>query len=80
MTSSQGTGSTTFSTRVQHYHFETWQTLDWTGLTNWSPFGTTTRVTRKVYPAFTTAEQHYWEESGVVIPINLTQSIGSART
>jgi hypothetical protein len=77
MTSSQGTGNSTFSARVQHYHFETWQTLDWTGLTNWSAFGTTTRVTRKAYPSFTASEQKYWEESGVVPPINLTQSIGS---
>jgi hypothetical protein len=73
MTSSQGSGSTTFSTRVQHYHFETWQTLDASGQDNWAPFGTTTRVTRKVYPAFTPAEARYWQETGLVIPINLSQ-------
>jgi hypothetical protein len=73
MTLSQGTGSTTFSTRVQHYTREAWQTLDWSGLDNWSLFGTTTRVTRKVYPAFTAAEARYWQESGLVIPLNLSQ-------
>jgi hypothetical protein len=73
MTGSQGSGTTTFSTRVQHYHFETWQTLDWTGQDNWSPFGTTTRATRKVYPAFTPAEARYWQETGLVIPLNLSQ-------
>jgi len=75
MTSSQGTGTTTFSTRIQHYHFQAWQTLDWTGQTNWSPFGTTTRVTRKVYPSFSPAEQLYWQQTGLVIPINLSQPI-----
>jgi hypothetical protein len=77
MTSSQGTGTTTFTTHQTHYHFETWQTLDWTGLLNWAPFGTTTRVTRKVYPALTTAEKLYWEESGVIIPLYLSQSPGN---
>jgi hypothetical protein len=74
MTSSQGTGTTSFSTRFQHYHWETWQTLDWTGQANWSPFGTTTRVTRKVYPAFTAAEKLYWQETGLIAPINLSQT------
>jgi len=73
MTSSQGTGTTTFSTRIPHYHWSTWQTLDATGQDNWSPFGTTSRVTRKVYPAFTMAEKRYWEETGLIIPLNLSQ-------
>jgi hypothetical protein len=73
MTSSQGSGSTSFSDRFVHYKFETWQTLDQSGQNNWAPFGTTTRVTRKVYPAFTQAEKLYWEESGIIIPLNLTQ-------
>jgi hypothetical protein len=75
LSGSQGSGSTTFSTRVQHYHFEAWQTLDASGQDNWSPFGTTTRVTRKVYPALTAAERLYWEQTGLIIPVNLAQSI-----
>ncbi len=77
LTSSQGSGTTTFSTRVTSWHFETWQTLDWTGLSNWSPFGTTTRVTRKVYPTFTAAEARYWQETGLIVPINLSQPTGN---
>jgi hypothetical protein len=73
MTGSQGTGTTSFSTRMQHYHWETWQTLDASGQDNWSPLGTATRVTRKVYPAFTAAEKLYWQESGLIIPVNLSQ-------
>ena len=45
------------------------------GKTTGRPFGTTTRVTRKVYPAFTPAEKLYWEASGVIIPLNLTQPL-----
>ncbi len=74
MTGSQGTGTTTFSTRFQHYHWESWQTLDASGQDNWSPFGTTTRVTRKIYPALTTAERTYWQESGLIVPVYLGQS------
>jgi hypothetical protein len=73
LTGAQGTGTTTFSTRVQHYHWESWQTLDASGQDNWSPFGSTTRVTRKIYPAFTSAEKLYWEETGLIIPINVSQ-------
>jgi hypothetical protein len=75
MTGSQGTGTTTFSTRIPHTHWSTWQTLDATGQDNWAPFGTTSRVTRKVYPAFTAAEKRYWEETGLIIPLNLSQSV-----
>ena len=74
MTGSQGTGTTTLSTRFLHTHWSAWQTLDWTGLDNWSPFGTTTRVTRKVYPSLTAAEKRYWEETGLIIPLNLSQT------
>jgi hypothetical protein len=73
LTGAQGTGTTSFSFRVPHYHWSSWQTLDWSGQDNWSPFGTTTRVTRKVYPAFTAAEKLYWEETGLIIPLNLSQ-------
>ncbi len=77
MTNSQGSGTTSFSTRVTHWHFEAWQTLDLSGQDNWSPFGTATRVTRKVYPALTSAEQRYWEETGLIVPINLSQPTGN---
>jgi hypothetical protein len=77
LTSSQGSGSTTFSARQVLYHFNAFQTLDSTGQDNWSPIGTTTRVTRKVYPAFTAAEAQYWEESGVILPINRAQTVGT---
>ena len=80
MTTAQGTGTTTFSTRVQHYHFETYQTLDSSGLSNWSPFGTTTRVTRKLYPALTSGEKLYWQETGLVIPITSSQPTPSLQT
>ena len=75
MTAAQGTGSTSFSTRIQHYHWLTWQTLDWTGQDNWSPIGTQTRVTRKVYPAFTSAEKRYWQQSGLIMPMDLNQAV-----
>jgi hypothetical protein len=73
MTGSQGTGTTSFSTRFQHYHWSTWQTLDASGQDNWSPVGTTTRVTHKVYPAFTAVEKLYWQQTGLIIPLNLSQ-------
>jgi hypothetical protein len=75
MTGSQGTGTTSFSFRVQHYHWSTWLTLDASGQDNWSPLGTTTRVTRKVYPAFTFAEKRYWQSTGLITPTNLAQTI-----
>jgi hypothetical protein len=74
MTGSQGTGTTTFSNRFEHYKFETWQTLDASGQDNWAPLGTTTRVTRKIYPAFTSAEKTYWEQTGLIVPMVLNQS------
>jgi hypothetical protein len=79
LTSSQGTGTTSFSYRVPHYHWSIWQTFDTSGQDNWSPFGTTTRVTRKVYPAFTAAEKLYWEETGLIIPLNLSQPTSDFR-
>jgi hypothetical protein len=74
MTGSQGTGATSFSARFLHPHWSTWQTLDASGQDNWSPFGSKSRVTRKVYPAFTAAEKLYWEETGLIISVNLTQA------
>ena len=60
--------------------FRDFQTLDSSGLTNWSPFGTTTRVTRKLYPALTAGEKLYWQETGLVIPITSTQATPSLQT
>jgi hypothetical protein len=77
MTAAQGSGTTGFSFRVQHFHWTTWPTLDWTGLENWSPLGTASRVTRKVYPAFTAAEKRYWEETGLILPMNLAQPVNN---
>jgi hypothetical protein len=74
MTNAQGTGTTTFSTHVQHYYNESWETLDPSGQANRSPFGTASRVTRKVYPVFTSAEKTYWEQTGLVVPIFLAQN------
>ncbi len=71
---SLGSGTTSFSARVPHAHFKTWETLDATGLSNWSPFGSASRVTRKVYPVLTLGEKQYWERTGLIIPLNLTQS------
>jgi hypothetical protein len=75
MTSSQGTGTTNFGFRVQQYHWTSIPLFDQTGQTSWSPFGSATRVTRKVYPSFTTAEKQYWEQSGVIMPLNLSQPV-----
>jgi hypothetical protein len=75
MTASQGTGTTTFGFRVQHYHWNSVLLLDQTNQDNWSPVGTTTRVTRKVYPAFTSGEKLYWEKTGLIIPMDLAQSV-----
>lgn len=77
MTAAQGSGTTNFGFRVQHYHATSIPLLDQTGQNNWSPFGTTTRVVRKVYPAFTAAEKVYWEQTGLIIPLNLSQSVTS---
>jgi hypothetical protein len=74
MTGTQGTGTTSFSTRILHTHWSAWQTLDWTGQDNWAPFGTATRVTRKIYPVFTAAEKLYWQQSGLIAPLNLSQT------
>ena len=71
MTGSVGTGTTSFSARIPHYHWQGWQTADTTGLMNWSPRGTTSRVTRKVYPKLTPSEQLYWEQSGIIVPLLL---------
>jgi hypothetical protein len=75
MTASQGSGQTNFSFRVQHYHGTVIPLLDQTGLPNWAPHGSTARTTRKLYPAFSAAEKQYWEQTGLVIPLNLTQSV-----
>ena len=71
MTGSVGTGTTSFSARIPHYHWQGWQTADTTGLMNWSPRGTASRVTRKVYPKLTPGEQTYWEQSGIIVPLLL---------
>ncbi len=71
LTSSQGTGNTTFAFRVWHPHLMSWAMMDPSLNDNWSPGGTTTRVTREVLPAFTVAEKRYWEESGIVTPVDV---------
>ncbi len=74
LTTSQGTGTTAFSMRIPHAPHKTWETVDATGLSNWSPFGSATRVTRKVYPVMTTAEKQYWEKTGLIVPIDVNQT------
>ena len=71
LTSSQGTGTTTFAFRVWHTTSMAWMTLDTTMADNWSPGGSATRVTRDILPAFTVTEKHYWEQSGVITPIQV---------
>jgi hypothetical protein len=73
LTSSQGTGTTTLSFRVWHPTRMAWMTLDTSMADNWSPGGSATRVTRDLLPAFTVAEKRYWEESGIITPI---QTVG----
>ena len=71
LTSSQGSGNTTFSWRVWHTVRTSWATLNEAMDENWSPGGSATRVTREVLPALTTAELRYWEQSGVVLPLQV---------
>jgi hypothetical protein len=73
LTGSQGSGTTSFSFRIWHPHWEAWQTLDASGDENWSLARGTRRVTRRVFPAFTASEQRYWEETGLVLPVDLNQ-------
>ncbi len=73
LTSSQGSGNTTFAFRVWHTVRQSWLTLNTTMDDNWSPGGSATRVTREVLPSFTNAEKLYWEETGLVTPINTGQ-------
>ena len=74
LTVSQGTGNTTFSYVMWQPHFQSWQDLDTSADQNWATKGSTARSTRRIYPAFTTAEKRYWEETGLVLPMNLTQT------
>ena len=74
LTSSQGTGTTTFAFRIWHETRFSWLTLDSTMADNWSPGGSTTRVTRDVIEALTTTEKQYWEQTGLIMPIVLNQT------
>jgi hypothetical protein len=71
LTSSQGTGSTTFAFRVWHTTRMSWAMMDPSLDDNWSPGGSATRVTREVLPALATAEKRYWEESGIITPLDV---------
>ncbi len=81
LTASQGSGTTSFSYRVWHPARLDWLMMDPSLAENWSPGGTATRVTREVLPAFLSAEKTYWEETGIVTPIDFVdQSAASFKT
>ncbi len=71
---SQGSGKTTFTYVMWHPHWQSWQDEDASADPNWATRGSTTRFTRRIYPAFTNAEKTYWEETGLVLPVNLNQT------
>jgi hypothetical protein len=70
---SQGTGNDTFTLVMWHPHHQAWVDEDTSADENWATRGSTARFTRRIYPAFTSAEKLYWEETGLVPPINTSQ-------
>ncbi len=79
LTASQGIGSTTFSFRVWHTVRMSWLIVNASLDDNWSPGGATTSVAREVLPALTNTEKRYWEESGIITPldvVNATPNVG----
>jgi hypothetical protein len=70
---SQGTGNHTFTFVMWHPHHQAWVAEDTSADENWATRGSTARFTRRIYPAFTSAEKLYWEETGLVPPINTSQ-------
>jgi hypothetical protein len=60
-----------------HPHWQSWQDEDTSADQNWATRGSTARVTRRIYPAFTNAEKTYWEQTGLVPPIYLGQTTPS---
>ena len=75
LATSEGSGAQNFSWRVFHYHWNSWYTLDQTGLENWQIGGS--RVTSPLLPQFTTAEQTYWKETGTIPPLRLTTPVSA---
>jgi hypothetical protein len=74
LTSSQGSGTTTFQYMIWHPVRMSWTTVDATTDENWAPAGGgATRTTRPVYPGLTAPEKFYWEQTGVVTPITSNQ-------
>jgi hypothetical protein len=56
-----------------HPHHQAWVDEETSADENWATRGSTARFTRRIYPAFTSAEKLYWEETGLVPPINTSQ-------
>ena len=73
LTASQGSGNTSFSFRVLHGRNLAWLTLPPSGDENWTNGASATQYF-EILPAFTQAEKQYWETTGVVIPLDLSQA------
>lgn len=71
----QGSGTQTFSWRLWHTHWQSWYTLDPTGLENWAAGGS--RSTSPLLPQFTSSEQMYWKQTGTIPPLRLTTPASS---
>ena len=74
LTNSQGTGTTSFTQVFWHPHWLSWQDEDTTADQSWATRGSTARFTRRIYPALTSAERSYWEQTGLIEPLNLSQT------
>jgi hypothetical protein len=64
---SQGSGTHSFSARVWHSKWMGWYATDQSAKENWSTG--TTRTISPIDPAWTTAERNYFEQSGVIPPL-----------
>lgn len=69
---SQGTGTLSFSYRTYHPKFMSWYTLNETGRENWFVGGVNSN--QPIYPALTSGERLYWQQSGVLPPIDMSQT------
>ena len=78
LTNSQGAGTTSFTQVFWHPHWESWQDEDASADQSWATRGSTARFTRRIYPAFTAAEKLYWEQTGLIEPINTAQTASVA--
>lgn len=62
----QGAGDQKFAFRIWHSKWNGWYTWAQDAKENWT--NGTARTVSSLYPAFTTAEKRYWEETGSILP------------